>query len=307
MKKLMYVAAALLLLAGCKKEAETTTVDDSRMITLTATIGDSGSKVTPTLGSESVSYEWEADDLLWIFNNTGISAFSVSSRNGNEAQFRGLPLPDMSSYHVIYSPTVNESMLSAAERLYGLSRMYDLRGRIPNPFNPRSVDLSAFNSQKLMAVAGAFGITLPGTGTNVDLTQSTVKIDYRNGTYKPYIYGTGHGTEIGSMTYAPVLKLNITGPQGTVAKKITCSTKLQLPSDTSYPALYTLIPGGGFNPGVSLSSTPKTVYFSVPSTLQEGFTLTIYGNNSDTLWTKTTNNTRNLTGRVLNCSINIED
>jgi len=104
MKKVFVIAAAIVLLAGCKKDSEQS-MQAGETVTLTATVNLPAAKMIPNdLSQSNVSFRWQEGDSVTISNSTGSSVFHVvaGSIHGSAASFTGIALSDMSNYSVSY-------------------------------------------------------------------------------------------------------------------------------------------------------------------------------------------------------------
>lgn len=125
MKKFFLFAVTLLGLVACNKNEADINVP-ARQITIHATAdvnnGSAASgphRIAPNdITASSVSFHWQEGDKIWVFK-PGFSEkqlFTIvnSSINGNQADFTGTALSDMSSYYVAYDDNnANEEMLMA--------------------------------------------------------------------------------------------------------------------------------------------------------------------------------------------------
>lgn len=125
MKKLFLFAATLLGLVACDKNEADINVP-ARQITIHATAdmnnGSAASgphRIAPNdITASSVSFYWQEGDKIWVLSNDfsekQIFTIDNSSINGNQANFTGTALSDMSSYYVIYLDNmVSEETLMA--------------------------------------------------------------------------------------------------------------------------------------------------------------------------------------------------
>lgn len=117
MKKLMYIAAALLVLVGCQKKENVIENTPQDLVTITGGIDfsaqDGPNKVVAKEGWENVAsgnqveFMWEEGDKIAIVNGdmTEVKQFTVTSISEDKqtAEFAGEPLSGgMESYYVIY-------------------------------------------------------------------------------------------------------------------------------------------------------------------------------------------------------------
>lgn len=117
MKKLMYIAAALLVLVGCQKKENVIENAPQNLVTITGGIDfsaqDGPNKVAAKEGWENVTsgnqveFMWEEGDKIAVLTTDGteIKQFTVSEilQDGKSATFTGEPLSGgMESYYVIY-------------------------------------------------------------------------------------------------------------------------------------------------------------------------------------------------------------
>ena len=125
MKKLFLFAATLLGLVACNKNEADINVP-ARQITIHATAdmnnGSAASgphRIAPNdITASSVSFHWQEGDKIWVFkpdfSEKQIFTIDNSSINGNQANFTGTALSDMSLYYVAYDDNnANEEMLMA--------------------------------------------------------------------------------------------------------------------------------------------------------------------------------------------------
>lgn len=130
MKKLFLFAATLLGLVACNKNEADINVP-ARQITIHATAdmnnGSAASgphRIAPNdITASSVSFHWQEGDKVWVLSNDfsekQIFTIDNSSINGNQANFTGTALSDMSSFRVVYLDNmVSEETLMAA---FGMS------------------------------------------------------------------------------------------------------------------------------------------------------------------------------------------
>lgn len=126
MKKFFLFAATLLGLVACNKNEADINVP-ARQITIHATAdmnnGSAASgphRIAPNdITASSVSFYWQEGDKVWVlsedFSEKQIFTIDNSSINGNQANFTGTALSDMSSYYVIYLDNmVSEETLMAS-------------------------------------------------------------------------------------------------------------------------------------------------------------------------------------------------
>lgn len=125
MKKFFLFAATLLGLVACdKNEADFNA--PARQITIHATAdmnnGSAASgphRIAPNdITASTVSFHWEEGDKIWVFkpdfSEKQLFTIVNSSINGNQADFTGTALSDMSLYYVAYDDNnANEEMLMA--------------------------------------------------------------------------------------------------------------------------------------------------------------------------------------------------
>lgn len=109
MKKLMYFAAALLVLVGCNKKDNAIENTPANIGTISGTIElpKTPKKIAAPTGWESETeafyMNWEENDQIYIYNNTECHPFTAGSGVGtNSATFEGELLSDMSEYKVAY-------------------------------------------------------------------------------------------------------------------------------------------------------------------------------------------------------------
>lgn len=117
MKKLMYIAAALLVLVGCNKKENVIENTPQNLVIITGGIDfsaqDGPNKVVAKEGWENVTsgnqveFMWEEGDKIAIVNEemTEVKQFTVTSISEDKqtAEFTGEPLSGgMESYYVIY-------------------------------------------------------------------------------------------------------------------------------------------------------------------------------------------------------------
>lgn len=116
MKKLLYFAAALLVLAGCsnKEEVNGTQNEPANYGTITGQIdlpqGEDAKvgarKINAPEGwetaTEAFTMQWESTDAIYIYNESGCQLLSNPSITDNIATFEGELLDNMSSYKVAY-------------------------------------------------------------------------------------------------------------------------------------------------------------------------------------------------------------
>lgn len=123
MKKFFLFAATLLGLVACNKNEADINVP-ARQITIHATAdmnnGSAASgphRIAPNdITASSVSFRWQEGDKIWVFNpfSSESQLFTIvnSTINGNQADFTGTALSDMSSYYVFYLDNIDsEEML----------------------------------------------------------------------------------------------------------------------------------------------------------------------------------------------------
>lgn len=126
MKKFFLFAATLLGLVACNKNEADINVP-ARQITIHATAdmnnGSAASgphRIAPNdITASSVSFYWQEGDKVWVLSNDfsekQIFTIDNSSINGNQANFTGTALSDMSSYYVVYLDNmVSEETLMAS-------------------------------------------------------------------------------------------------------------------------------------------------------------------------------------------------
>ncbi len=111
MKKMMYFAAALLVLVGCQKKDNSIENTPKEVVTIKGSIElpQTPHKIAAPTGWESETQEfgmrWEENDQIYIYND-GLgecSLFTIASGVGDsEASFNGSPLSDMDGYSVAY-------------------------------------------------------------------------------------------------------------------------------------------------------------------------------------------------------------
>ncbi|MBQ0136404.1 MAG: hypothetical protein KBS40_00145 [Bacteroidales bacterium] len=125
MKKFFLFAATLLGLVACNKNEADINVP-ARQITIHATAdmnnGSAASgphRIAPNdITASSVSFHWQEGDKIWVFkpdfSEKQLFTIVNSSINGNQADFTGTALSDMSLYYVAYDDNnANEEMLMA--------------------------------------------------------------------------------------------------------------------------------------------------------------------------------------------------
>ena len=126
MKKLFLFAATLLGLVACNKNEADINVP-ARQITIHATAdmnnGSAASgphRIAPNdITASEVFFHWQEGDKVWVLNEdySEKQLFTIdnNSINGNQANFTGTALSDMSSYWVIYLDNmVSEETLMAS-------------------------------------------------------------------------------------------------------------------------------------------------------------------------------------------------
>ena len=117
MKKMMYFAAALLVLVGCNKKENAIENTPKEVVTIKGSIElpQTPHKIAAPTGWESATEEfgmrWEENDQIYIYNDLGeCSLFTIASGAGdNEASFNGSPLSSMEGYNVAYGYNPQES------------------------------------------------------------------------------------------------------------------------------------------------------------------------------------------------------
>lgn len=148
MKKFLFFVTACIALVACNQNEPTA---PGRQVTLTATVNLGNGSYAPvrtvapntpidTTAGATLNFHWEAGDKVIIKNASGKSTFTIvdGSISGNQANFTGTALSDMSSYNVYYN--------------------YD-----PDATNPDTVEY----------VAGSFRPFINGTGNDDGFTLNT--------------------------------------------------------------------------------------------------------------------------------------
>ena len=108
MKKIMYIAAALLVLVGCQKSQEAKENAPANYGTITGKIElpQGPNKISAPEGwttkSEAFTMVWDAGDQIYIYNGSECKQLSNPTIVNGVATFEGDLLSDMSEYKVAY-------------------------------------------------------------------------------------------------------------------------------------------------------------------------------------------------------------
>ena len=117
MKKIMYFAAALLVLAGCRSSQEARENAPAEVSTITGTIAlpQEPNKISAPIGWESAieafRMDWEYGDKIYIFTKSDCKELTLKSidKTTGKATFEGELLSNMESYSVAYGYDPNST------------------------------------------------------------------------------------------------------------------------------------------------------------------------------------------------------
>lgn len=185
MKKLLYIAAALLVLAGCnnKEEENGTQNEPANYGTITGKIelpqGEDAKigarHISAPTGweamAEAFTMQWESGDAIYIYNGQECKQLSNPSITNNIATFEGELLDNMSSYNVAYGDNPMADVTS-------VNVPY-----IAGNYRPFGWGTGSYNSFTIDNFGPVIGLQLKGTGALSKIEVVVMKEEVAQVTY----------------------------------------------------------------------------------------------------------------------------